>query len=103
MPTIQFEANFFGDETEADAPLGGALVDLCDAVEAPVPFSCRSATCGTCRIEVISGLELFAAPGPDETALLAALGDGPTIRLACQAELRSGPGVVRLRIADEEL
>lgn len=103
MPTVQFEASFFGDEAETDAPAGGALVDLCDALEAPVPFSCRSATCGTCRIEVVTGLELFAPPGPDESALLEVLGDGPNIRLACQAELLPGSGLVRVRIADDEL
>ena len=103
MPTVHFEANFFGDEVETEAPEGGALVDLCDSLAAPVPFSCRSATCGTCRVEVLAGLELFAAPREDEAALLRILGDGPHIRLACQAELLPGPGLVQLRIADDEL
>jgi ferredoxin len=103
MPTVQFEGNFFGDEAEIDVPNGGALVDICDSIEAPVPFSCRAATCGTCRVEVVTGLTLFEPPNPDELGLLSALGDAANIRLACQAKLKPAPGLVVLRIADDEL
>jgi len=103
MPTVQFEGNFFGDDAEVEVPQGGALVDICDSIDAPVPFSCRSATCGTCRVEVVSGLGLFEAPEAEELELLRALGDAANIRLACQAQLKPGPGLVTLRISDDEL
>jgi ferredoxin len=103
MPTVLFEGNIFGEECDVEAPLGGRLVDLCDAVRAPVPFSCRAATCGTCRIEILQGAEFFETPLDAEAELLLLLGDPPEIRLACQAELKRVDGFIRLRIADEEL
>jgi 2Fe-2S ferredoxin len=103
MPTVHFEGNFFGDETVAEVPEGGALVDVCDRISAPVPFSCRSATCGTCRIEVVEGSELFDDPEPEEAELLEILGDPSNFRLACQAKLRRANGIVRIRINDDEL
>jgi 2Fe-2S ferredoxin len=103
MPTVYFEGNLFGDDAVAEVPEGGALVDVCDRTSAPVPFSCRSATCGTCRIEVLEGAELFEAPGPEEAELLEILGDPSHFRLACQAKLRKTEGVVKLRINDDEL
>jgi 2Fe-2S ferredoxin len=102
MPTIFFEGNLFGEDRTVDVPEGGRLVDVCDAALAPVPFSCRGATCGTCRIEVVQGLELFEPRGPEEQELLDILGDSVRIRLACQARLRKTDGLVRLRIADSQ-
>jgi len=103
MPTIFFEGNLFGEERSVEVPEGGPLVDVCDESLAPVPFSCRSATCGTCRIEVVQGLELFEPRGSEEEELLDILGDPPSVRLACQAQLKKTDGLVRLRIADDEL
>ena len=103
MPTVWFEGNIFGEDCEADAPEGGALADLCDRTAAPVPFSCRSATCGTCRVEVLEGLELFEPAEPTETELLEIFSDPPTVRLACQAKLTREEGDIRLRIVDDEL
>ena|SRR5258707_5989133 len=103
MPTIFFEGNLFGEERTVEVPEGGPLVDICDETLAPVPFSCRSATCGTCRIEVLEGVELFEPRGPEEEELLDILGDPASVRLACQAKLKKSDGLVRLRIADDEL
>lgn len=103
MPTILFEGNLFGEDCRAEAPRGGSLVDVIDAARAPVPFSCRSATCGTCRIEILEGIDLFEPAEPAEDELLAIFGDAPNFRLACQAKLRKAEGVIRLRIADNEL
>ena len=102
-PTIHFEANLFGSECDTDVPDGGPLVDVCDAVLAPVPFSCRSASCATCLIEVVEGLDCFEAPADAEAELLAILGEPPERRLACSAELRPGPGLVRIRVAGDEI
>jgi ferredoxin len=92
--------------TFLESPLGpavtltaeGRLLDACDEgrARAPVAFSCRSANCGTCRVEVLSGTELLDPPGEDERDELARLGDGG-LRLACQAVIRGGEGRVVLR------
>ena len=103
MPTLHFDGNLFGPDRRVDVAEGGRLVDICDGAEAPVPFSCRSATCGTCRVEVYQGDELLEPAEGPEAELLGLLGDPPTFRLACQARVRPGPGVIRLRIAGDEI
>jgi ferredoxin len=103
MPTVLFEGNLFGEECQVDVPAGGHLVDVCDSAGAPVPFSCRGATCGTCLIEILQGSEFFEPPSPNEAELLSALDYPPSIRLACQAELTHEKGLIRLRIVDDEL
>ncbi len=99
MPAVVFESAGAGP-LEVLAPDGGPLVDLCDERQAPVPFSCRSASCGTCRIEILEGSDLIEPPRDDELDVLDAFGDDPrSTRLACQARLKKGPGTVRVRPA----
>jgi ferredoxin len=93
----------FGPACETEVPEGGPLIDVCDALTAPVPFSCRSATCATCLVEIVSGLELLEPPGAAETELLEILGEPPERRLACQARLRSDSGLVQIRVAGDEI
>ncbi len=97
MPTIEFLGNGFGPKKTVEAADGGALVDICDEHFAPVPFSCRSASCGTCHVDVLEGMELLEEPEPPEQELLDLLGGDGTSRLACQAQVRPGPGLVRLK------
>jgi 2Fe-2S ferredoxin len=93
-----------------DAPDGGSLGDLCDQCDSPVPFSCRSATCGTCRIVVLEGADLLFPAQDEEVSLLGIFGvtaeSGDALltqRLACQAQIRPGPGRIVLRpVADDE-
>jgi|SRR6185295_19197427 ferredoxin len=85
-----------GKIVEIDAVRGAALVDLCDAHTAPIPFNCRVASCGTCRIHVLEGGEQLLPPAEDELDLLDVFNAPPGIRLACQARL--GPGAVRVHI-----
>jgi 2Fe-2S ferredoxin len=97
VPTIVFEGDVIGREKRIDAPEGGALVDFCDQALAPIPFSCRSATCGTCQIEVIEGLSLLEEAGGAERELLRGVRAGDRDRLGCQARVLPGPGLVRVR------
>lgn len=85
-----------GRIVEIDTVCGTALVDLCDEYTAPIPFNCRVASCGTCRIHVLEGAEQLLPPAEDELDLLDAFNAPPGIRLACQARL--GPGAVRVHI-----
>jgi ferredoxin len=96
MATIVFAANRFGAEKKIEAPAGGELVDICDQHFAPIPFSCRSASCGTCQVDVLEGEELLEPQNDAERELLPLLGGSG--RLACQARVRSDAnGVIRLR------
>ena len=96
MATIVFVANRFGGEKRVEAPEGGELVDICDHHFAPIPFSCRSASCGTCQVEVLEGEDLLEPQNEAERDLLPLLGGRG--RLACQARVRANvQGVVRVR------
>jgi 2Fe-2S ferredoxin len=100
MIHVHFEASSEGPAVDTDAPPGTALVDLCDERSAPVPFSCRSASCGTCRIDVLEGGSLLEPPRDEELDILDIFGDDPKKRrLACQARVGEGTGLVRVRAA----
>jgi ferredoxin len=76
------------------------LVDLADELRAPVPFSCRSATCGTCICQILEGQHLLEEPDEDEAELLELMGGRSDTRLCCQARFLAGDGVIRLRALD---
>ena len=97
MPRIVFESCNL-PPLQVDCPDGGRLLDICDEVTAPIPFSCRSATCGTCRVDVLEGAEVLDPPGPEECETLATLGDdGSRRRLACKAHVRATNGRLHLK------
>lgn len=97
MATIEIEASAIGPAVIIEGD--GRLLDLCDEAHAPVSFSCRSARCGTCCLEVIEGAEQLDPPSEDEAEALARLDLPEGARLACQAVVRRGPGAIRMRWA----
>lgn len=86
-----------------DAPEGGSLLDVCDDADASIPFSCRSANCGTCRIDVLEGQDELEPAEDDEQSVLDIFLDPPTRRLACQAKMRPGLARLRIRAVDEDV
>jgi len=102
MPRIEFLESLAGPAASIDLPHGGDLRDACDEAAAPVPFSCRSTSCGTCRVDVVEGAELLDEPGADEKKVLDAFDDTPgPRRLACTAKVKAGPGLIKIRACDE--
>ncbi|MGH7439832.1 MAG: 2Fe-2S iron-sulfur cluster-binding protein [Polyangiaceae bacterium] len=103
MPAVEFEATIGAGGprvVRVEAPDGGALIDMCDESSAPVAFSCRSASCGTCRVEVVEGADMLEPPKAPEIEVLEVFGDEPgKVRLACQTRVKPGRGVVRVRSA----
>lgn len=102
MPTVTFESSDGSIKKTVEAPNGGSIADLCDDNEAPIPFSCRSASCATCHIEVLEGEDALAAPDADELDVLEAIdAKPPKFRLACCAQLKPGPATVRIRAQND--
>ncbi len=97
MAEIELAETALGPARTLLAAARARLLDLCDEARAPVRFGCRAARCTTCRIEVLEGSELLEPPAAEETELLRATNAAPSVRLACQAIVRDGPGRVRLR------
>lgn len=79
---------------EAWVARGALLLDAALAAGLALPFGCRSARCGVCRVEVLDGGGGLAPPGPLEALTLRTFGCSPEVRLACQARL-AGPATVR--------
>src|SRR3954447_11685850 len=102
MPRVIFESSDGSRKTTAEAPDGGALADLCDDHSAPIPFSCRSASCATCHIEVLEGEDALLPPEDEELDVLDAVSSkAPRFRLACCAKLRPGAGRVLVKAQNE--
>lgn len=102
MIEVDVLANRLGPARSVQAASGDALIDVCDEARAPVSFSCRSASCGTCRVEVLEGAALLTAPEREEREVLALFDARPSERLACQARLAEGEGRVVLRWAGDD-
>ena len=85
MATIRFEPA--GVEVPGVGP-GTAIIDVTDEVPAAgVPYACRSASCGACRVRVLQGGDALAAPEPDEKEVLEIFDEVDGVRLCCQARL----------------
>jgi 2Fe-2S ferredoxin len=97
MARVKFEPSGF----ETDVKPGIRFVDVTDEYpEADVPYSCRSASCGTCRVEVKEGLAAMRLAEADEQEVLDLFGDGPTIRLCCQLRLEKDTDEIVLRVVE---
>ena len=98
MPLVVFESTE-APTVEVDAPEGARVIDLCDERNAPVPFSCRSASCGTCRVDVLGGGGV-AGPSRATKSWMFLTYSVTTRPLGASPARRSfvgGPGRVRLR------
>lgn len=102
MARVTFESSDGKVRVVVDAPTGAALADLCDDHAAPIPFSCRSASCATCHVRVIEGEAELLPPEDEELDVLDAIGEKPPVhRLACCAKVRPGAGLVHVRAENE--
>lgn len=97
MTKVRFDPAQF--EVSVSAP--ASLIDVTDEhPDTDVPFSCRSASCGTCRVEVIAGAEGLLEADEDELEVLRIFEDGENVRLCCQLELVKDVETLHLRVVD---
>lgn len=81
MGKLIFEHSGEGVEVADGEPIASA----CE--EAGVPFACTEGVCGTCVIEVVSGMENLSPFTQEEKDFL---GEQDRERLACQCKIRCG-------------
>jgi ferredoxin len=84
MPHIRFNG---GEDIEARA--GHDLLGPIIASGQSIQYLCMSGSCRMCRVRIVSGGEHLEPAHPAETERC-----GPDARLACQAILLPGDGVV---------
>lgn len=82
MATLVFEHNGEEQELQDDSP----IAERCE--EAGVPFACTEGVCGTCVIEIVSGMENMNEPTQEEKDFLGE--DTCGERLACQCRIKQG-------------
>ena len=90
------EIKFLGaEELTVQATAGTRLMNVCDEFNAPLLFGCRSASCGTCLIEVVDGHENLSPITDEEEIIIDVMAEGnPSARLGCQCTV-NGPIVIR--------
>ena len=69
---------------QVELPDGEYIMEAAEALG--VPFGCERGVCGTCMVEIISGLENLSEPSKSEQ-LLECTGNE---RLACQCKIMQG-------------
>ncbi len=77
-------AKLYVNDQEIDIADGEKIVDAIE--EAGVPIGCSNGVCGTCEIDVESGMENLSAVTDEERDL----GMEDTKRLGCQCSISGG-------------
>jgi ferredoxin len=93
MPKITFADTGLTVEVEA----GAHLSEVCEANDAPIPFSCTVGACGTCVCAIEEGAENVNAMDDAEEATVTMTTDEDGARLACQLVVQ---GDVTVRAID---
>ncbi len=89
----------------AEVPLhaGESIVDVADEhPESAIPFGCRSANCGMCRVRVHAAPGDFLPPEAEELELLALFDEGDRVRLACQLRADRPQGHIVLQVVEAD-
>jgi ferredoxin len=90
--------HFLSEDLLVEAPVGTPLADIADASGADITFGCRSGSCGTCRVQVVEGLEHCSTPTSEERDFLQGFNDPAGQRLACQVTVHGDVAIQYLGI-----
>jgi ferredoxin len=92
------KVHFLSEDLLVEAPCGTSLADIADASGADITFGCRSGSCGTCRVQVVTGLEHCSAMTSEERDFLEAMNGPGDQRLACQVTVQGDVDIQYLGI-----
>jgi len=82
----------------AEVEPGESLLKAGERTGAQMRFACGSCFCGTCVVEIVSGMDNLSAPTPAELEVLAQINKDPAQhRLACCTRLQRGEVQIRVR------
>lgn len=83
-----------GEQTTESVP-ESTLLAISGRMKSPIASGCSDSSCGTCRVEVLDGVDNLTGQDARERATLKENGFPTTLRLACRAELVSGSAKVK--------
>ena len=83
MPKLTFLATGLTIEV----PQGAMFLDVCQERGAPHEFGCTVGSCGTCRLEIVSGAENVPPPTSEELETVEMCTNAPGARLGCQLKI----------------
>ena len=80
----------------ADVEPGELLLDAGEKAGVEMEAGCFNCSCGTCVVEVVSGMENLSEPTPEELDVLDAWNKDPeTHRLTCCVKVTKGDVVIK--------
>ena len=80
----------------AEAAAGDTILEAGEKAGVEMEAGCFNCSCGTCVVEVASGMENLEEPTPEELDVLDAWSKDPEkFRLACCVKIKNGDVVVR--------
>jgi ferredoxin len=81
----------------ADVPAGTLLLDAGEAAGVEMEAGCFNCSCGTCAVEIASGMENLDPPTDEELNVLDQWNKDPEkYRLTCCVKIQKGEVVIRL-------
>ena len=80
------------DSSSVEISDGSLLAEL-DG-KCSILFACKSASCASCKVKVLEGMENLEAPNDLEQAGLATFATDPSERLMCVCKIKKGKIVV---------
>jgi ferredoxin len=84
-------------DLSAEVEPGESLLKAGERAGAQMKFACGSCFCGTCVVEVVSGMDNLSAPTPAELEVLEQINKSPAqYRLACCTRLERGEVQIRV-------
>lgn len=82
--------------TSAEVAPGTLLLDAGEAAGVEMEAGCFNCSCGTCAVEIVSGMENLEEPAPEELDVLDQWNKDPEkYRLTCCVRIKQGEVVVR--------
>jgi ferredoxin len=80
----------------AEVPAGELLLEAGEKAGVEMEAGCFNCSCGTCAVEVVSGLENLSEPTPEELDVLDAWNKDPEkYRLTCVVKVEKGEVVIK--------
>ena len=92
MPTV----TILPANVSAEVPAGELLLEAGEKAGVEMEAGCFNCSCGTCVVEVVSGMENLDAPTPEELDVLDQWNRDPEkFRLTCCVRVRAGAVSIR--------